>query len=305
MTRKKAVVVGSLNMDLVVRTRQFPEGGQTVQGESFQTLHGGKGANQAVACARLGAPVLMIGQVGKDDFGVRLRSALETEKIEVTGVLISEQAPTGIATILVESAPEKSGQNRIILASGANGLLFKTHLENQKATIQNAAILVAQLEIPLETVLYAIILAKEARVPVLLNPAPACLLPESIYAALDFLIPNESEASFLSGMPVNDVESAFAAAQFFRAKGVKTVLITLGARGVILVDENGQQHFPAERVNAVDTTAAGDTFIGGFVAGLLAHKTIPEAILLGQKASALCVQRLGAQASIPFLHEIL
>jgi len=297
---KPIVVVGSLNMDLVMRTPRVPVGGETLNGYEFSTLPGGKGANQAVACARLGARVAMVGQVGDDGFGHTLRDGLAADGIDVSGVTLTASAGTGVAMILVEDI----GQNRIVLAAGANGALTPADIDRHAAAIEGAALLVVQLEIPQPAVLQAIAIANRAGVPVLLNPAPAVQLPDAIWSQLAILVPNESEAALLAGMPVSDAPSAFAAARVFRQRGVGCVLITLGSQGVVVVDETGERHLPAQVVKAVDTTAAGDTFIGGLTAGLIEGLALDEAVALGQRASALCVTRHGAQPSIPYRREV-
>lgn len=298
---KPIVVVGSLNMDLVMRTPRVPAGGETLHGHEFATLPGGKGANQAVACARLGARVSMIGQVGSDGFGTTLRDGLAADGIDVTGVTQTASVGTGVAMILVEDI----GQNRIVLAAGANGALTPASLDAHVGAIAGAAMLVLQLEVPMPVVQRAIEIAHAAGVPVLLNPGPAAPLPENLWGQIDILVPNESEASLLSGIEVTDVASAFAAARLLRQRGVSYVLITLGANGVAVVDDAGERHLPAHVVKAVDTTAAGDTFIGGLSAGLVEGMSLIDAVALGQRASALCVTRHGAQPSIPYRRELV
>ena len=297
---KPVVVIGSLNMDLVMRTPRVPVGGETLHGHEFSTLPGGKGANQAVACARLGAKVAMIGQVGNDGFGTTLRDGLAADGIDTSGVLQTSAVGTGVAMILVEDI----GQNRIVLAAGANGALTPADIDAHAARIGGAAMLVLQLEVPMPVVQRAIGIAHAAGVPVLLNPGPASPLPEAVWSQIDILVPNESEATLLSGVEVSDATSAYAAAKVFRQRGVKCVLITLGANGVAVVDDGGERHLPAHVVKAVDTTAAGDTFIGGISAGLVEGMPIDDAVALGQRASALCVTRHGAQPSIPYRREI-
>ncbi len=294
------VVIGSLNMDLVMRTPRVPVGGETLHGHEFSTLPGGKGANQAVACARLGAKVAMIGQVGNDGFGTTLRDGLAADGIDTSGVLQTSAVGTGVAMILVEDI----GQNRIVLAAGANGALTPADIDAHAARIGGAAMLVLQLEVPMPVVQRAIGIAHAAGVPVLLNPGPASPLPEAVWSQIDILVPNESEATLLSGVEVSDVTSAYAAAKVFRQRGVKCVLITLGANGVAVSDDAGERHLPAHVVKAVDTTAAGDTFIGGLSAGLVEGLAMDDAVALGQRASALCVTRHGAQPSIPYRREI-
>jgi len=294
------VVVGSLNMDLVMRLPRVPAGGETLMGHTFSTLPGGKGANQAVACARMGGKVVMVGQVGEDSYGQSLCAGLAADGIDTAPVRRHPQAATGVAMILVED----TGQNRIILAAGANGALAPADLDPLAAVIQGAALLITQLEVPLPVVARAVALARQAGVPVLLNPAPAAPLPPELLAGISILVPNETEAGLLCGFPVTDPASAGAAGRWFRERGVGYVLVTLGERGVVAVDAAGERHFPAFKVAAVDTTAAGDTFIGGLAIALAEGRDLDAAIALGQRASALCVTRAGAQPSIPYRREL-
>jgi ribokinase len=294
------VVVGSLNMDLVMRLARVPEGGETLMGREFRTIPGGKGANQAVACARMGGQVVMVGQVGEDAYGRILCEGLAADGIDTRAVRRKAGAGTGVALILVED----DGQNRIILDAGANGALVAADLEPIRDAIQGAGLLITQLEVPLPVVARAVALARSAGVPVLLNPAPAAPLPPELLAQVDILVPNESEAALLCGFPVTGLESAHAAGRHLRAQGVGRVLVTLGERGVAVVDADGERHFPAFKVTAVDTTAAGDSFIGGLAIGLAEGLELDAAVALGQRASALCVTRAGAQPSIPYRREL-
>jgi ribokinase len=289
------VVVGSLNMDLVLRVPRAPEAGETLTGHDFSVVPGGKGANQAVACARMGAKVTHIGRVGADAFGNALRQTMAADGIDIRHISTDGHAATGVATILVED----SGQNRIVLAPGANATLTPAHLDDARSCIEASSMVVLQLEIPLETVLHAIGMARRAGRPVLLNPAPARPLPDHLWASVDFLIPNESEAALLTGIAVSGPASAAEAAQILRARGVGHVLVTLGEQGVLIAGQDGTRHLPAQSVAAIDTTAAGDTFIGGFATGLLEGLSVDDAARLGQRAAALCVTRQGAQPSIP------
>jgi ribokinase len=297
---RSLVVVGSLNMDLVLRVARVPEPGETLTGRNFALVPGGKGANQAVACARLGATVTQIGRVGADAFGAQLKDALACDGIDVRHVSVDAAASTGVAMILVDDA----AQNRIILAPGANATLTPAHLEEAADVIAGAALLVLQLEVPMATVESAAAMAVRSGCPVLLNPAPAQPLPDSLWGAVDYLIPNETEASALTGIAVSDPASAAAAALKLRQRGVRTVLMTLGAQGVVIAGPDGVRHLPAEVVKAVDTTAAGDTLIGGFSVGLAEGMSIDDAARLGQRAAALCVGRRGAQPAIPYRREI-
>ncbi|MGQ5523049.1 ribokinase [Chitinimonas sp. PSY-7] len=292
---RRLIVVGSLNMDLVMRVPRAPEAGETLTGYDFVTQPGGKGANQAVACARLGGNVAMIGRVGDDAFGCAMRASLVAEGIADKTVGVDAETASGVAMITVDDA----AQNRISLALGANTKLAAEHLDAAAGLLDGAAMLVLQLEVPVATVLHAAKLAKEYRCPVLLNPAPAAALPDEIWPLIDYLVPNESEAALLTGKPVTDVPTAAVAAEALLAKGVKHVLITLGSKGVFVATDKFSQHLPAFPVEAVDTTGAGDTFIGGFSVGLAEGKSLQDAARLGQRAAALGVTRHGAQSSIP------
>lgn len=296
----KVVVVGSLNMDLVFRVARAPEGGETVIGQSFATVPGGKGANQAIACARMGASVAMVGRVGADGFGGELLRAMAADGVDASHVAQDEAAPSGVAMVMVDDA----AQNRIVVAPGANFTLTPELLEAARDAIAAAGLLVMQLEAPLATVCRAAEIARAAGVAVLLNPAPAQTLPDALYGLVDYLIPNESEASALTGIEVTDVASAGEAARVLLGRGAANVLITLGAQGVLIANAAGEFHLRANKVRAIDTTAAGDTFIGGFSAGLLEGLAIEKAAEIGQKAASICVSRRGAQPSIPYRREL-
>ncbi|WP_324740578.1 ribokinase [Pseudomonas veronii] len=296
----KVVVVGSLNMDLVTRASRLPRAGETLIGQSFSTVPGGKGANQAVASARLGAEVAMIGCVGSDAYGLQLRDALLVEGIDCQAVSCVDGS-SGVALIVVDD----SSQNAIVIVAGSNGELTPASLQAADVVLQAADVIVCQLEVPLETVGYALKRGRELGKTVILNPAPASgPLPAQWYASIDYLIPNESEATALSGVTVDSLDSAkLAAAQLIKA-GAAKVIITLGAQGALFSDGNRVEHLAAPNVKAVDTTAAGDTFVGGFAAALAHGKSEAEAIRFGQVAAALSVTRAGAQPSIPTLHDV-
>ncbi|UST81689.1 ribokinase [Pseudomonas siliginis] len=294
------VVIGSLNMDLVTRAPRLPRGGETLIGHSFVTVSGGKGANQAVAAARLGAKVAMIGCVGNDDYGVRLRDALLAEHIDCEAVSVVEDS-SGVALIVVDD----NSQNAIVIVAGANGAMTPAVIDRFDAVLQAADVVICQLEIPDATVGHALKRARELGKTVILNPAPASRpLPADWFAAIDYLIPNESEAAALSGLAVDSLQSAETAATQLIAMGAGKVIVTLGAQGSLFANGNGFEHFPAPTVKAVDTTAAGDTFVGGFAAALADGKTEAEAIRYGQIAAALSVTRAGAQPSIPTMSEV-
>ena len=296
----KVVVIGSLNMDLVTRAPRLPRGGETLIGQSFATVSGGKGANQAVAAARLGAQVSMVGSVGSDAYGEELRGALMVEQIDCQAVSTVEGS-SGVALIVVDD----NSQNAIVIVAGANGALTPQVIDRFDAVLQAADVIICQLEVPDATVGHALKRGRELGKIVILNPAPASRpLPADWYASIDYLIPNESEASALSGLPVDSLASAETAATRLIALGAGKVIITLGAQGSMFANGTGFEHFPAPTVKAVDTTAAGDTFVGGFAAALASGKTEAEAIRFGQVAAALSVTRAGAQPSIPTLSEV-
>ncbi|MFJ9993510.1 ribokinase [Pseudomonas putida] len=297
----KVVVVGSLNMDLVARAERLPRGGETLAGDSFFTVPGGKGANQAVAAARLGASVAMVGNVGDDAYGQQLRQALESESIDCQAVGVCAGVSSGVALIVVDAA----SQNAIVIIPGGNGLLTPESVQRFDALLQNADVIICQLEVPPATVAWTLARGHELGKTVILNPAPATgRLPGEWFAHIDYLIPNESEAEALTGMPVNDIDSARQAAERLREWGAGKVIVTLGAEGALFVSEHGSRHFPATKVKPLDTTAAGDTFVGGFAAGLACGLEEGEAIVRGQRAAAISVTRAGAQPSIPFLKEL-
>jgi ribokinase len=288
-------VVGSLNMDLVVRASRIPQAGETIIGGDFHTLPGGKGANQAVAAARVGAQVSMVGRVGQDAFAGPLLENLAAAKIDHTFVAQDPEAATGVALIVVDDA----GQNSIVVASGANMRLLPADVDAAEAIIAAADVLLLQLESPLETVTRAAELARAHQVTVILNPAPARSLPASLLSLVDVLIPNESETALLTGMSVSDRSEAAVAALALQESGVGTVILTLGERGALLTREEETELFPAFNVTPVDTTAAGDAFVGGFAVALAEGRSLAAAVRWGNAAGALAATQLGAQPSLP------
>ncbi|PTR23821.1 ribokinase [Pseudomonas sp. GV085] len=287
-------------MDLVTRAPRLPKGGETLIGQSFCTVSGGKGANQAVAAARLGAQVSMIGCVGSDAYGEALRGALLAEQIDCQAVSTVDGS-SGVALIVVDD----SSQNTIVIVPGANGALTTEAIDRFESVIHAADVLICQLEVPDASVGHALKRGRELGKTVILNPAPASRpLPSDWYASIDYLIPNESEASALSGLSVDSLDTAQAAATRLIALGAGKVIITLGAQGSLFADGQRFEHFPAPVVKAVDTTAAGDTFVGGFAAALAAGQDEVSAIRFGQVAAALSVTRAGAQPSIPALSDV-
>jgi len=291
----RVTVVGSLNMDLVVRAPRIPRPGETIIGGEFRTVPGGKGANQAVAAARLGAQVTMVGRVGGDAFGGLLLDNLAAAGVDHTFVARDVEAATGVALIEVDDA----GQNSIVVVSGANMRLAPADVEAAAATIGVADVLLLQLESPLETVTRAAQVAHAQGVTVILNPAPARPVPDGLLGLVDVLIPNESETALLTGLPVGDQEEAQAAATALHRTGVATVILTLGGQGALLAHEGGVELFPAFDVTPVDTTAAGDAFVGGLAVALAEGRPLQEAVRWGNAAGALATTRLGAQPSLP------
>ncbi|RRV05248.1 ribokinase [Pseudomonas sp. v388] len=297
----KIVIVGSLNMDLVIRAQRLPRPGETLAGDTFGTMPGGKGANQAVAAARLGASVAMIGCVGEDAYGTQLRDALLAEQIDCQGLTTVDGVSTGIASIVVDAA----SQNAIVIVAGANGALTPEVVERFDGLLADARIVICQLEVPTETVRHTLARARQLGKTVILNPAPVTApLPADWYPMIDYLIPNEGEAQALTGLTVDSPAAAEQAAALLLAAGVGSVIITLGERGTVRANADGCEHLPATVVKALDTTAAGDTFVGGFAAALADGRDELAAIRFGQAAAALSVTRAGAQPSIPTFAEL-
>jgi ribokinase len=291
----RVVVVGSLNMDLVIRSARIPQPGETILGGEFHSIPGGKGANQAVGTARLGAHVSMVGRVGDDAFGNQLLNNLSTDGIDHTFVLRDGASATGVALIVVDDA----GQNTIVVASGANMRLSPSDVDAAAAVFATADALLLQLESPLQTVIHAAKLARAHGVTVILNPAPARPLPQELLTLVDVLVPNESETSLLTGMPVANLDEAVAASAALHQAGVGTVILTLGERGALLAEERATRVLPAFEVEPLDTTAAGDAFLAGLAVALAEGRNPGEAVRWGNAAGALATTRLGAQTSLP------
>lgn len=284
-------MLGGLNMDLVMRAPRFPAPGETINGTQFQIIPGGKGANQAVAMSRLGAGVTMVGRVGSDEFGSSLRANLAREGVDVRGVMIDEHHATGVALITVEDA----GENMIIVAPGANNNTSIADFDDVFGSDVSA--LVMPLEVPVSCIMHAAASAKKAGALIVLNAAPAQSIPASLLLQVDYLIANETEATLLAGTPF---DSPADTAAFIQAMGVRHVIITLGANGALLAEqEKPSVMIPAFAVPVVDTTAAGDAFVGAFTVGLLEGLSARGAVGWANAASALSVARLGTQTSLP------
>ena len=298
----KIVVVGSLNMDLVVRLPQIPRPGETLLGGVFKTFPGGKGANQAVAAARLGAEVALIGCVGDDSFGQSLRATLANENIDTNHVLVRPGEATGVALIQVDA----KGQNSIAVASGANFSLTSGDVEKAMQAIGDFDVLVMPLETPLETIYTAAQIASQKGIKVLLNPAPAQVLETDLLELVDVLLPNEHEVALMTDTPLQSAADTRRAAEKLLLMGAKNLLVTLGSQGARLFDGKTHQEtfLPAYPVQAVDTTAAGDCFVGALAVGLSEGKTLLAAAEFASAAAALSVTRAGAQPSLPDRNQV-
>ncbi len=300
MHSKKIVVVGSCNTDMVIKADRLPVPGETILGGTFFMNPGGKGANQAVAAARMGGSVTLISKTGNDVFGKQSVMLYNAENIKTDYVFSDPKHPSGVAMITVDS----NGENCIVVASGANASLSPADIDKARKEIESSDLVLMQLEIPVETVEYVAEMAHRKGIPVILNPAPARTLPETLLKNLYIIIPNKSEAEILSGIKVTDQESARKAAAIISAKGVDIVVITLGSQGA-LIKEKEEYHFvEAFKVDTIDTTAAGDTFCGSVCVGLSEGKSISEAVEMAARAAALTVTRMGAQGSIPYRPEL-
>lgn len=297
----RITVVGSLNMDLVIRSPHLPLPGETIIGTEFQTIPGGKGANQAVAAARLGGQVNMVGRVGNDAFADVLLENLASSEVDASDVLRDSETPSGVALIVVDDL----GENIIVVASGANMILSEADILAAEQIISSADVLILQLEVPIPVVTRAAQIAQTHSVAVVLNPAPAQELPVELLKLVDVLVPNESEAAQLTGLPIESQPDLENAASLLLESGVKSVVITLGKRGAFLagIDHNPEQ-YEAFPVQAVDTTAAGDAFVAGLAVNYGGGKSLPDAIRWGNAAGALTALRFGAQTSLPSKSEV-
>ncbi|EML4852924.1 ribokinase [Morganella morganii] len=300
MTTSRLTVLGSINVDHIMNIAQFPAPGETVIGKQYQTAFGGKGANQAVACGRSGADITFIACVGDDAIGAEILAQLQRDRIHTAAVSVVPEAATGVAMIFVN----EDGENVIGISAGANAALTPEHFAPYKGLVEQSDALLMQLESPLETVIAAAQAAKNHQTRVILNPAPARELSDSLLKLVDVITPNETEAEKLTGISVSDETGAARAAQVLHDKGIGQVLITLGSRGVWLSVNGEGRRIPGFKVNAVDTIAAGDTFNGAYVTALLEGKPADEAVRFAHAAAAIAVTRRGAQPSVPWRREI-
>lgn len=298
--KSQILVVGSMNMDLVVNTDEIPKIGETVLGHRLFQIPGGKGANQAVAMAKLHNNVAFLGKVGSDAFGEPLLKSMKESGVN-TEYIEKLEGSTGIAIINVD----RKGNNNIVVIPGANKMVDIEYLKNHYSVFEKSQIIVFQLEIPIETVKEGLKTSKELGKTTILNPAPAMDLDDEIIKNIDILIPNEHELQRISKVEIVDHDSLLKAAHVLLKKGIKRIVVTLGSKGVLYIDSKEHKFFGAYKVNVIDTTAAGDSFIGGFVSGYLKEPdNIESAIDLGQKTAALSIQKMGAQSSLPTLEEL-
>ena len=299
-TSAKLAVLGSINADHILNLAHFPRPGETVIGKQYQIAFGGKGANQAVAAGRAGADIAFIACVGADDIGERIRQQLQQDRIDTAPVETVADESTGVAMIFVNG----EGENNIGIYSGANAALTPARVAQHQQVIADADALLMQLESPLESVLAAAKIARAQQTQVILNPAPATALSDELLALIDIITPNETEAEILTGIAVKSDEDAARAAAALHAKGIATVLITLGRRGVWLSEQGNGVRIPGFSVQAIDTIAAGDTFNGAFITARLEGVAMHDAVRFAHAAAAIAVTRKGAQPSVPWRKEI-
>jgi ribokinase len=288
-------VVGSLNTDLTFRTSRLPNPGETLRATALHVGHGGKGANQAVMAARLGAQVALVGRVGRDAFGDAMLRHITREGIDAIYIKEDVKEPSGTAAIVVDDA----ARNCILVVPGANGTLTPQDVRDAESAIRPARVLLCQLEVPINAVKEAFRIARSAGVRTILNPAPAAELPDELLQLTDICVPNETELELLTGRSTLNFDEIEAAARTLLRRGPPTVIVTLGARGVLIVTLDGSEHVPAVPVEAVDPTGAGDAFIGALAVFLAEDRKLLEAVRWACAAAALSVTRLGAQASFP------
>jgi len=297
---KSIVVVGSSNTDMVIKTESFPQPGETLLGGEFFMFPGGKGANQAVAAARLGGRVTFVARVGNDIFGEKASKQFEKEGISTAHIVVDASQPSGIALITVDG----KGENTIVVAQGANGTLSPDDISKAASLFTSQTISLIQLEIPLDTVIDAASRTRGAGGIVILNPAPARTLPDELLSQVSLITPNRTETETLTGIKVSDSASAAAASQWFLNKGITSVIITLGKDGAFVFDDHGGRMIEAPRVKSIDSTAAGDVFNGALAVALSESRSLNDAVAYACSAAAVSVTRMGAQSSAPYKNEV-
>jgi ribokinase len=300
MTNRKIMVIGSSNTDMVIKTKKLPSAGETILGGDFFMNPGGKGANQAVAAARLGGDVILVAKTGNDIFGKEAKEVFKSENVDTRFILSDPDSPSGVALITVDA----DGENCIVVAPGSNSKLIISDIEVAREEVLRSGIILMQLEIPFETVMYVATLAFDSGIKFILNPAPAVDLPDNLLEKVYILTPNETEAELLTGIKVYDDRSAGQAASDLRKRGVKNVIITMGAGGSFVQTDSISVIIPGVTAKAVDTTAAGDIFNGALAVAISEGRMIDEAVKFANKAASISVTRLGAQASAPYRYEI-
>lgn len=298
--KSRIVVIGSSNTDMVIKTTRLPQPGETILGGNFFMTAGGKGANQAVAAARLGGDVKLIAKVGSDIFGEKAKTGFAKEGIDISYILTDPTHPSGIALITVD----EMGENCIVVAPGANNALTRKDLELQIDVLRSAGIILVQLEIPIETVNYLAGIVEESGSSLVLNPAPVCQLSDELFRRVNIITPNKKEAEMLTGVKIVDNKSAREAALELHKKGVRTVIITLGVEGALLYNQDAVTLVPSPKVRTVDSTAAGDVFNGALVVALAEGMPMKDAVEFSCRAASIAVTRLGAQASAPYRSEM-
>jgi ribokinase len=300
MNASPIIVIGSSNTDMVIKASHLPQPGETILGGTFFMNAGGKGANQAVAAARLGGEVLFIAKTGDDVFGKQSIELFRDEGIDISCIIKDAQHPSGVALITVDD----NGENCIVVAAGANAALTPENVSGVKEKIESASIILMQLETPIETVEYVATIAGAKGIKIILNPAPAAELNDGLLKKITIITPNQKEAEMLTGIKVNNESSAEKAVMFLHNKGIETVVITMGALGAFVSHNNKYSMIPGHKVQVADTTAAGDVFNGALAVALAEEKDMEDAVAFACKASAISVTRLGAQASAPYRKEV-
>jgi len=300
LAKQGVLIVGSANMDMVVQTDHFPRPGETVLGTSFDMFPGGKGANQAVCVAKLGGPAYFMGKMGDDIFARRLRKTMKNDGVHLDGLMEAKGDSTGVATITID----ESGQNEIVVVPGSNSKLTPEDIQRHADLFTQGNVVLAQLEIPLDTVEEVFRIAKQAGLTTILNPAPGQQLPDTIYHNIDILTPNETELEYLSGYEVDTIDSAVTAVESLFPKGGNQVIVTLGENGALLVTPGETHHFEGVAVDVTDTTAAGDAFNGALAFSLSKEMSLHDSIEFANQVAAQSVTRMGAQPSMPTISEV-